>query len=764
MEHLALDQPLSTSKHAFSHIKENATSLYESESNASLVHFDKVRMESIKSKTNFLIEDKTVSAKKIKEGNIPNEEGSTYLKTVVENSNSKSPMGFEDEVLPQTFNKNLDIKPNVSHMIFQEQQKDESIIASGKVFTAIHLLDILLTLIFYLDNRRHKNDIQDKKNIFVESTNKYKKERTKRVGTGDSEKSFLASQQKTSLEHYKDYLFASHHHNYDQKRGFDFFSTTSHNNAFHHPYFSEQNKVENVEKGFKNRFLKQENNGNISENDRKKDAKLGSTKHSSFVLPNSFNHKRTKNFTSETLVFHGLNKNHSMLDNEDINDIKPYLAIINPSKNLTKSKSNTITRLDNPSHNISSSTDGENVLEERKMDSNVNKTLNISDSFIPHDTKLFHSSIESEKHNSNLTKILDNSFISLKDKFNQNDSLDNSIGGALDFETDAITIANTANFISSSNYPEKDLYHPTTFNQINESLHQPNVVVVGKNISFVSSNITSSSMKAAFALDAATTQPQQLFNNSYLNSKTEIQTAEAEKLTTRTSLQPPIFHPKNFSYFPLNVKMEHSVVIPSPLLATSKPTSYHKNKDTQGNGKDQEQRKTNDSHYHKILAKKSKEAGGGNFSSGSLASNMHVKYSPFLTPSLPQIIHTIRKWLGNNLTGNNETNFISGDIARITGRNDVKERKNKRKILFENISKDGFEKDHKSSERDVKKNMSDDVGYGLYDENERKSKNGFEGSGLWPENNRSGGIIITLLEKVIDDMAMEEGKKAVKPI
>ena len=183
---------------------------------------------------------------------------------------------------------------------------------------------------------------------------------------------------------------------------------------------------------------------------------------------------------------------------------------------------------------------------------------------------------------------------------------------------------------------------------------------------------------------------------------------------------------------------------------------YNINKFRHYNGKDQEHWKTNDSHYHKILAEKSEGAGGGNFSSGSLASNMRVKYSPFLTPSLPQIIHTIRKLLGYNLTGNNGTNFISGETVRLTAGNVVEGKKNKRKSFFKNISVDGFAKDHKNSERAVRKNVADDVAY--EDEHERKTKTGFEGSGLWPENNRSGGIIITMLEKVVEEIAVEEGK------
>ena len=262
---------------------------------------------------------------------------------------------------------------------------------------------------------------------------------------------------------------------------------------------------------------------------------------------------------------------------------------------------------------------------------------------------------------------------------------------------------------------------------------------------------------SAAAVAATSSQPQQLFNNGYLNSKTEISSKTVEKLTTRTSLQPPIFHSKNFSFSPLNVKMEHSVVIPAPRIAISQPT-YHKNNDTLRNGKDQERWKTNDSHYHKILAKKSKEAGGSNFWNEGLASNKPVFYSPFLTPSLPQIISTIRKWLGNNLTGNNDTNFRNVDVVQFTETKDVKQRQNKRKVFYENISENGLQKEHKSSESDLKKNMSDDVGYGLYDDHERKSKNGFDDSGLWPENNHSGGIIITLLEKIVEDVGTETGK------
>ena len=741
---------------SLSKIKKSVSSLYGSESSASTLYLDEVHKELTKSKNNYLLEDETDGIRRMEKYNSPNERSNIHLNAAGKNNFKRDPVVLQNIVQNETLNKKIGRATNGPHRPFREQQKDESIIASRKVFTAIHLLDILLTLIFYLDNRRHKNDIQDKKNIFVES--KSSKER-RRVGTGDSEKSFLAAQQKTSLEHYKDYLFASHHHNYDQKHGFDFFSTTTHNNAFHHPYLVLHEKIkENEEKGFKNGFFKDENNGKISENDRKKDAKLGSETYSPSALSNSFNHNKTKILPFDTIDVRSLNKNHSIQDNDEINDIKPSSAITNPSKKLTKSKSNTITRLDNPSHNISSSIEEKKLLLERKMDLSVNKTLNISDSFIPQDTKVFHSRAESEKYLSNVAEIPDNSSNGLKDKFNHTVSLDDRIGSALDFKRDAISILNTANYISSSNYSKKDPYHTTTFNQINENLFQPNIIG-GKNISFVPSNITlSSSMEAVSSIVAAITLAQQLFNNSSLNSKTEISSAEAEKLTRTPSLQPPIFHPKNFSYSPsLNVKMEHSVVIPSPRLAVSQPT-YHKNNDTLYNGKDQEQWETNDSHYHKILAKKSEGAGGGNFSSGSLASNMRVKYSPFLTPSLPQIIHTIRKLLGHNLTGNNGSNFKNEETGRLTEGNVVKGKKNKRNSFSKNISEDGFAKNHKSSERAVRKNMSDDFGYQLYDEHERKTKSGFEGSGLWPENNRSGGIIITMLEKVVEEIALEEGK------
>ena len=739
-------------------VKKNATSLNRNISNSSSLHFHKVLKESVKSKNHSLTEDKTGWGKKIDEHDFPYEKSSTYLKDVGYNSENTNPMPLPKDKR-KNFIKNLDSTTTAYHLLFQEQQKDESNITSRKVFTAIQLLDILLTLILYLDNHRHKNYIQDKKNIFVESTTSIK-ELTKRVGTGVSEKTFLASQQKTSLEHYKDYLFASHHHNYNQKRGFDFSTIKTHNNAFQHPYFVVQKKIENKENWLKNRYFEQENKENLSKNVQEKDAKLGSTNHPSLATSSSFNSNKVKTLPLETLDDLGLNKNHSILDNDAINGIKPYLAITNPSKNLTKSKSNTITRLDNPSHNISSSIDGKNVLLERKLDSNVNKTLNVSDSLTLQDKNRFFSTTESEKYESNLSEISDNASKSLKDRLKYNDSLDANIG-ALDFGTDAITILNTANFVSSTNYPEKDAYHPTTFNQINETLHQPNVVAAGKIISFVSSNTTSSPKNVSSAAVAATsTQPKQLFNNDYLNSKTEISSTAEEKLTTRTSLQPPIFHPKNFSYSPLNVKKEHFVVIPSPQLAISQPT-YHKNNDTLRNGKDQKQRETNDSHYHKILAKKSKGAGGTNFWKEGLASSKRVKYSPFLTPSLPQIIPTIRKWLGNNLTGNNDTNFRNEDISRFTEKQDFKQRQNKRNVVYENTSEDDFEKDHKSSERDPKKNMSDDVGYGLYDDHERKSKNGFEGSGLWPENNRSGGIIITLLEKAVRDISEGKGKEVV---
>ena len=135
-------------------------------------------------------------------------------------------------------------------------------ISTKKVSSAIHLLDMLLTLILYLDNHRHRNDILDKKNIFGED--KYTEER---VAAGDSMKSFLASQQKTSDVYSNDHLFEFSTPVY-KKGGLDLSST--HNNSFHPQTFV-------VEKGsretnnVKNSLFQKINNRNKFKNDSTKE-------------------------------------------------------------------------------------------------------------------------------------------------------------------------------------------------------------------------------------------------------------------------------------------------------------------------------------------------------------------------------------------------------------------------------------------------------------------------------------------------------------
>ena len=135
-------------------------------------------------------------------------------------------------------------------------------ISTKKLSSAIHLLDMLLRLILYLDNHRHRNDILDKKNIFGED--KYTEER---VAAGDSMKSFLASQQKTSDVYNNDHLFEFSTTVYN-KGGLDF--TSTHNNSFHPQTFV-------VEKGsretnnVKNSLFQKINNRNKSKNDRTKE-------------------------------------------------------------------------------------------------------------------------------------------------------------------------------------------------------------------------------------------------------------------------------------------------------------------------------------------------------------------------------------------------------------------------------------------------------------------------------------------------------------
>ena len=135
-------------------------------------------------------------------------------------------------------------------------------ISTKKVSSAIHLLDMLLRLILYLDNHRHRNDILDKKNILGED--KYTEER---VPAGDSMKSFLASQQKTSDVYNNDHLFEFSTPVYN-KGGLDLSYT--HNNSFHPQTFV-------VEKGsretnnVKNSLFQKINNRNKSKYDRTKE-------------------------------------------------------------------------------------------------------------------------------------------------------------------------------------------------------------------------------------------------------------------------------------------------------------------------------------------------------------------------------------------------------------------------------------------------------------------------------------------------------------
>ena len=139
-------------------------------------------------------------------------------------------------------------------------------ISTKKVSSAIHLLDMLLRLILYLDNHRHRNDILDKKNILGED--KYTEER---VPAGDSMKSFLASQQKTSDVYSNDHLFVFSTPVYN-KGGLDLSST--HNNSFHPQTFVVERgsrETNNV----KNSLFQKINNRNKSKNDRTKDDHIG---------------------------------------------------------------------------------------------------------------------------------------------------------------------------------------------------------------------------------------------------------------------------------------------------------------------------------------------------------------------------------------------------------------------------------------------------------------------------------------------------------
>ena len=149
------------------------------ETNSSFANLTVIPRELPKLENNTSVEDKAPEDNST-EDNFPNEKDDKYLTNVVENYNTGNLAALLQNILEDETHRQKFVRARGSSI---QQQKSEDI--AKKVFSAIHLLDILLTLIFYLDNHRHKNDIQDKKNIFVE-----RKSRDERMASVDSQKTF----------------------------------------------------------------------------------------------------------------------------------------------------------------------------------------------------------------------------------------------------------------------------------------------------------------------------------------------------------------------------------------------------------------------------------------------------------------------------------------------------------------------------------------------------------------------------------------------
>jgi hypothetical protein len=650
-----------------------------SESNSSFAHLTVIPKESIKLVNSTSIEDKTLEGKST-EDNFPDETDDKYLKNVVENYNTGNFGALLQNIVEDETHLRKFERASGASIQQHQQQKREDI--ANKVFSAIHLLDILLTFIFYLDNRRHKNDIQHKKNIFVEG----KSGNNERVASVDSEKTFLASQQKTSLEHYKDYLFASPH-NYEEP-GLDFFFT--HNNAFHQPSLVKQQKASMRRiKNIKNSHFQPSNNNNLqNKNDRKHREKRSSS--------NIHNYNETNAVSLKTSNVFSLNKNHLFTSNSGVNGIEHALDITSLSKNPTKSKSNTAsTRLDNPSNNIISSTEADEALSERKKYlAGLNTTWDVSDSSTK--AKILFS-IDNEKHFLNRTEFADNK------------RTQNRMVNSLDFENQTMTNVSLEDEGIASrffDYPPKHFSNSTSFNQTNENYILANFATNGT--SGPPSNITAT----------------KLFNNSSLNSK------PVSELTA-TTLQPPIFLPPTS-----NIKMKNLFI---PSFAIFQPK--YKYNDSLNNGKDQKQQQTNDSHYHRILDEKDT---GGNFSSGNLDETL-PEFSPFLTHLLTQIMHTLRN-SNNNLT-ENSGNLAKVKITRLAEQNSEKNKENKRNNFLEFSN---YFAVNKNSSNDVMWKYMQDGSSKNYEENQERNKNEFGVSGKLSKNNGLGGIIALLENIVED--------------
>ena len=566
-----------------------------------------------------------------------------------------------------------------------------------KVLSASHLLEILLTLMLYHDNHRHKNDIQDKKDIFVEGN-----AATKAKGVGTKE-SFFASLQKISPEHNKDYLFASSAiHNYE-KGELDSLPT-QHDNAFHHPNFLVQ-KATNItkyEKNIKNSFSNQAKSKGKSKIDfeRKEGLRLSKIP----ILVNTDkkgkqpNKKRERSSPFLIKINNDGLKTRFIKDKNEMRGVKTRpLGITNPSSNYNPAKTTVhstnrsnsslrnIISLSNKKERTALSFDEKmlqtynTTLKNSVFDSLIQKKLHIDDIYLP------NISVDGRGNKKEDNKSLD--MLNIKKEPLSNSNLD---------------------FFKVQNFSEPTSTNIISFASINQTNETLVISKLGKNIALVSSNIT----------------PTELFNNIYLNPSKVVPNPQTRKL------QPSILPPSNSSF----VKMINFLI---PLFPISQ--QKHKYNESLNNGKDQKQQETNDSHYHKILAERNAR---DNFLSGSLALMPPKKYSPTLTLPLPQIMLTDRNRnsFDHSLTEKSNFNSIKGEINQLERPTNKKKKiGQKRNIVLKFL---------KYAEPDKKKIPRTNSVYGWDKFNQNRTKTGFEELELLPKTIQLSEINVTSLKDV----------------